>query len=108
MKVPCEIIVWNVLPIIRKEFVKNLIETHNFTQRAAADKLGITEAAVSRYISGKRGILEIYSDRILKEFKKSTYKIVKGNNKVVIKEICRICRIMKSEEFIEGISYASE
>lgn len=108
MKVPCEIIICNVLPIIIKEFVKNLIKAHNFTQRTAADKLVITETAVSRYMSRKRGILEISIERISKEIKKFTYKIVKGNNKLVIKEIFRICRIIKSEEFIKGIRYASE
>jgi len=47
MKTPCEIIVWSVVPIIRKEFAKNLIENHGFIQRKAAEKLGITEATVS-------------------------------------------------------------
>jgi len=55
MKTPCEIIVWSMVPVIRKEFAKSLIENHDLAQRAVADKLGITEATVSRYVSGKRG-----------------------------------------------------
>ena len=54
MKVPCEIIVWEVLPIIRNEFAKSLIKNHGLTQRKTAEILGLTEASVSRYISGKR------------------------------------------------------
>jgi predicted transcriptional regulator len=108
MKTPCEIIVWNIVPIIRKEFAKNLIEDHNLNQRKVADKLGITESAVSRYISGKRGVLEITDDEILNEIKKSSNKIANENGSTVIEETCRICRILKSKEFIEGINYACE
>ena len=108
MKTPCEIIVWNIVPIIRKEFAKNLIENHGLNQRKVADKLGIAESAVSRYVSGKRGILEITDDEILDEIKLSTDKIAEENGSTVIEETCRICRILKSKEFVEGINYACE
>jgi predicted transcriptional regulator len=109
MKTPCEIIVWNVVPIIRKEFAKKLIENNGLNQKEVADKLGITESAVSRYISGKRGVLEITDGQILKEIKLSSNKIAKSKeSEIVIDEICRICRLMKSNEFIEGINYACE
>ena len=65
MKTPCEIIVWNVVPIIRKEVTLKLIKNHGLTQRKAAKKLGITEAAISRYVSGKRGALEITNKKVL-------------------------------------------
>ena len=96
------------MPIIRKEFAKNLIENHDLTQRKVADKLGITEAAVSRYVSGKRGALEITDDEILEEIKESAKRIVKENGTIAIEETCRICRILKSREFIDGINYACE
>lgn len=108
MKTPCEIIVWNVVPIIRKEFAKQLIENHDLTQRAVASKLGITEAAVSRYVSGKRGAIEITNNEILEEIKESVKRVLKGNSTTVIEETCRICRILKSHEFIDGINYACE
>lgn len=106
MKTPCQIIVWNIVPIIWKEFAKSLIENHKLNQRKVADILGITESAVSRYISGKRGVLEITDNEILKEIKKSTNNIVKGNSKIVIEETCRICRLLKSKEFLDGINIA--
>jgi len=108
MKTPCEIIVWNVVPIIRKEFAKNLIENHGLNQRKVADKLGITESAVSRYLSGKRGILEITDEETLEEIKISSNKIATENGSAVIEETCRICRLLKSKEFVEGINYACE
>ena len=108
MKTPCEIIVWNVVPVIKKEFAKNLVENHGLTQREVADKLGTTEAAISRYVLGKRGVLEITDNEILKEINESVKRIVKENGSPVIEETCRICRLLKSREFVEGISYACE
>jgi len=108
MKTPCEIIVWDVVPVIKKEFAKNLVENHDLTQRQVADKLGTTEAAISRYVSGKRGLLEITDNDILKEINESVERIAKENGTVVIEETCRICRLLKSREFVEGISYACE
>lgn len=108
MKTPCEIIVWRVLPVLRKEFAKNLIENHNLSQREAAGKLGVTEAAISRYVSGKRGTSDILDGKILKEVTKSVNRMVEGNGTTVIEETCRVCRLLKASEFIEGINYACE
>ena len=108
MKTPCEIIVWNVVPIIRKEFAKNLIKNHDLNQRTVADKLGITESAVSRYVSGKRGVLEVTDKETLKEITTSTNRIAHNDGSAVIEETCRICRLMKAKEFVEGINYACE
>ena len=96
-----ENIVWNILPAIRRELAKNLIKDHNLSQRRVADILGITEAAVSRYISGKRGLFEISDEKILKEIKRSTDRIVTENGKTMITEICRICNILKSTKLIK-------
>ncbi|MBU0497210.1 MAG: helix-turn-helix domain-containing protein [Candidatus Thermoplasmatota archaeon] len=108
MKTPCEIIVWSVVPVIRKEFTKNLIESHHLSQRAVADKLGISEAAVSRYVSGKRGVLKITDIEILHEIRESSKRIAKEKGSAIIEETCRICRILKSKEFIDDINYACE
>ncbi len=106
MKTPCEIIVWKILPVIRKELAKALIEDYRFNQKKVADKLGLTESAVSRYISGKRGKTEILDRKILNEITKSAKRISKENGLAVIEETCRICNLLKSSEIIEGINYA--
>lgn len=105
MKIPCEIIVWQVLPVIRREFARNMIKNHKLTQKNTAQKLGLTEAAVSRYVSGKRGTSEILDGEILKEIAKSVNQIVEGNGTSMIEETCRICRLLKASGTIEGISY---
>ncbi|OGS39810.1 MAG: hypothetical protein A3K77_00010 [Euryarchaeota archaeon RBG_13_31_8] len=105
MKTPCETIVWHILPVIRKELTKKLVTTYGFTQRKTAIRLGITDAAVSRYLSGERGNIEISNNKILKEINHSATVIAKGNKKIVIQEICRICGLLKSSGFIGGISH---
>lgn len=107
-KTSCETAIWNILPVIRKEFAKSLIENHRFNQRKVADVLGLTEAAVSRYLSGKRGNSEISDNKILEEIQKSTNRIVEGNDTTVLAEICRICTLLKSSELVKSINHASE
>jgi predicted transcriptional regulator len=106
MKIPCEIIVWQVLPVIRREFARNMIENHKFTQKKVAQKMGLTEAAVSRYVSGKRGNSDILDGEVLEEITKSVNQIVEGNGTSMIEETCRICRLIKAIGTIDGISYA--
>jgi predicted transcriptional regulator len=108
MKVPCEIIVWEILPVIRKEFAKSLIKNHGLTQRKAAEKLGLTEASISRYVSGKRGKIKKLNKELMKEIQESTSRIYKGDNLILGEEICRICNLLKSNGFINNINNASK
>jgi len=108
MKTPCEIIVWNIVPVIKSEFAKRLVNDFGLNQRETAIKLGTTEASISRYISGKRGVLEIIDKEILKEIKNSAEKISNKNGHTVIEETCRICRLLKSHDYVEGINFACE
>jgi predicted transcriptional regulator len=103
MKTPCEFIVWNIVPVIKSEFAKSLVNDLGFNQRKAAEKLGTTEAAISRYISGKRAVLKIDDKDILQEIKKSAKKIANENGSTFIKETCTICKLMRSKNIVEGI-----
>jgi predicted transcriptional regulator len=55
MKLTCETIARNILPLFRSLVAKELVEKHDFTQLAAAEKIGTTQAAISQYINSKRG-----------------------------------------------------
>jgi len=101
VKIDCEESVWYILPIIRKEFAKSLITDHGLTQRKAAEKLGITESAVSQYISKKRGDYKIPDAIIRREINESTKRIVKGDIAVMKKETCRICHLLRLHGFRE-------
>ena len=55
MRPPCEVVVRSVLPAFRSLVARRLIENYNFSQVAAAKKLGTTQASVSHYLYSKRG-----------------------------------------------------
>ena len=101
MEVPCEIIMWYVLPAIRRDFTKIMMEEYGLNQKEVAAKLGITDAAVSQYLSAKRGKIKISDGKIQSEIRESAKKIVDGTESAMIKEICRICEILKSRGMIE-------
>jgi len=52
---PCEIVSWNVLPAVRREISRYLINDKKVSRKIVATKLGLTEAAVCQYLKGKRG-----------------------------------------------------
>lgn len=55
LRPPCEVVVRSVLPAFRSMVARRLIENFNFSQVAAAKKLGTTQASVSHYLYSKRG-----------------------------------------------------
>jgi uncharacterized protein len=101
IKIDCEENVWYLLPLIRKEFARSLIKDHGLTQRKAAEKLGITESAVSQYVSKKRGDLKVTDAGIRREIKESTKRIMKGDIQVMKTETCRICHLLRLRGFGE-------
>lgn len=102
MKMPCEVIIWYVLPGIRREITKNLLK-NGLSQKEVAKKLGITDAAVSQYLSEKRGRVEIKNKKILAEIKKSAERIIAGDESMMIEETCRICNLIKSSKTMPRI-----
>ncbi|QLJ53172.1 MAG: hypothetical protein Sv326_0997 [Candidatus Fermentimicrarchaeum limneticum] len=53
MTMPCEVIVRYYLPAIRCGIAEELMKEYGWTQVEVSDKLGITQAAVSKYMGGK-------------------------------------------------------
>jgi len=98
MKIQCEETVWYTLPIIRKELARSLIKDCGLTQRKAAEKLGITESAVSQYLSKKRGKSKSIDITIRTEIKESAKRIVNGDGQVMKKETCRICHLLIAKQ----------
>ncbi|MFC1454853.1 transcriptional regulator, partial [Candidatus Undinarchaeota archaeon] len=52
MRTPCELIVKYYLPAMRSQITKEL-DSKGFTQSEIAKTLGVTQAAVSKYLSNK-------------------------------------------------------
>ena len=56
MLLPSEIESKLTIPVIRAMVAKKLISEHDYTQEEAAKALGVTQAAISNYIRGVRGV----------------------------------------------------
>ncbi len=119
MKPPCEIVVKKILPAIRSILVRDLRERHELSQTKIADYLGITQPAVSQYLSSARGSSKVEENLkktgIYSELKNLSDKIAGGDTKKskIIKKYCKICNSMGEEEILcifhtESEPYLSE
>jgi len=97
-KTPCEVIVWDILPCIRRELAKKMADM-GLNETKIAEEIGVTVAAVSQYLSNKRGAQTSFDDEIQNEIKKSAQKIIDGGD--TVKEICRICTLIKTKEGLD-------
>jgi predicted transcriptional regulator len=93
-KAPCEIAIYQTIPMIRKEIACCMIHDYGLKQIEVAKLLGLTPAAVSYYKCNKRAQEKISNQSILEEIKLSTKRIIKKGNKIVESEICRICKLI--------------
>ncbi len=91
----CEYMMWNGLPIIRKEIAVSMINDYGLNQKETAEKLEITPSAVCQYLSKKRGSPHIFNEIILSEIKQSAKNIIDNGNENIIPETCRICKLVK-------------
>ncbi len=94
---PCEYMMWNGLPVIRKEIAESMINNFGLNQKETAKKLGVTPAAVCQYLSKKRGKIKIVDKSILIEINNSAERIIQSERVIVVSETCRICRILISK-----------
>ena len=95
---PCEYMMWNGLPVIRKEIAESIINNYGLNQKETAEKLGVTPAAICQYLSKKRGKIKIVDKSILVEINKSADRIIQNEGgTVVVPETCRICKILISK-----------
>ncbi len=94
---PCEYMMWNGLPVIRKEIAESMINNFGLNQKETAKKLGVTPAAVCQYVSKKRGKIKIVDKSILIEINKSAERIIQSEVVIVVSETCRICKILISK-----------
>ena len=91
----CEYVMWNGLPVIRKEIAVSMISDYGLNQKETAEKLDITPAAVCQYLSKKRGRPHIFNEKILSEIKLSAKNIIDNGNESIVPETCRICTLVK-------------
>lgn len=100
MKTFCQTLFnYSIPPSVKSIITKELIETYNFTQEDVAEKLGITQPAVSQYLSGVRGkkVNEILSNqKLINWIKKLSAEIASGNF-ILSGGTCDLCSEAKKE-----------
>lgn len=87
-QMPQEIEVWYIIPALRRELAKSMVEL-GLTQKQIADKMALTEAAVSQYLSSKRAKEVSFSNAVSEEIKKSAKRIVE-NKENPVSEMVRL------------------
>ena len=100
MKMPCELIVWYMLPAIRSAIAESMIKDYKLKQTEVAQRLGVTDAAISQYLSSKRGKIVIKDPKIKKYIKESTKRIINGKQNDIFVETCKICDILKNTKLL--------
>ncbi len=97
MRPPCEIMTNYILPAVRAQIAKELIEKHNFTQISAAKKLGMTQSAMSRYMASNRGSRTQLSDDFVRDIRVIAKDLASRDSppSLTIEETCRICISMR-------------
>ena len=96
---PQEIQYWYILPAIRRAFSKEMAR-RKMKQKDIARHLGLTEAAVSQYVSAKRGDLVLPKD-IIKEIKKSVDNVEKSvKDRAAFREVQRVSKQIMSTHAI--------
>lgn len=102
MKAPCEKILWYILPAIRKELVRSIVKEYGHNQRTAARLLGLSDAAVSQYLSKKRGRVQIMDKKVLAEISKAAKRIIDTKERVE-QEICGLCTLIRSSRVMKDL-----
>ena len=95
---PQEVIVWYILPAIRREMTKSLIEEYNLPQKDIAQRFGLTEPAISQYKKGARGDIELSSD-IKEKVKKAAQKIAEEGSSAPL-EVQRVLKYIQNGGFL--------
>jgi len=97
VKPPCEVICKYVLPSARALIARNLIDKYGYTQMKAAEKLGVTQSAMSRYITLNRGS----SIEVIKEVHELAEDVARDiatsetSLEEMIEKTCYICNALR-------------
>ena len=104
MKPPCEIVVWYVIPAIRSELAKELLNL-GMKQKDVSELMDITQPAVSQYITDKRGSgikLDDHVKTLVKDFafELSTGESTKAD---LISRTCMICKQVETADVLDQL-----
>jgi predicted transcriptional regulator len=85
----------NLLPPMRAEMVSRLVQKQGLSQSDAAKRLGVTRAAVSQYLSKKRGVSEVQiSNELDSLIDRWALAVVTGESDINLCDVCQ-CALKK-------------
>jgi uncharacterized protein len=106
MKPPCMVVVQHILPALRLEITRELVEKYGMKRSDAAVKMGVTPAAVTQYMSRARGgsatnLLE-GNGKVMELVEELSRDIAAGESPldVLIMKLCRACAAARSEGLV--------
>ena len=92
----CDTMVRNLLPPMRAEMVLRLVQKQGLSQSDAAKRLGVTRAAVSQYMSRKRGAGEcVISTELDLIIDRWALAVVTGESDINLCDVCQ-CALKKT------------
>ncbi|MCQ6963666.1 transcriptional regulator [Methanolobus chelungpuianus] len=97
MKLPCQTIVWDVLPAIRAAIAEELVNL-GLTQQETARLLDTTPSAISQYLSKKRGYKIEFEADVKKAIQSIAQDLSKGEVKDISLCICNICTMLQDHD----------
>lgn len=109
-KMPCEMVVFDLLPTARGLIAKAMIEKYGYTQSTVASIFGITSVAISQYVKGLRGgnkhiDVSSYRDDFHQKIDAIAENLYNGSN--LTTELCDLCAFFKKSGMIDEI-YAKQ
>ncbi len=101
MLLPCEVGIKTVLPAIRALMARAIIEKHGMKEKQVAEILGLSQSAVSRYITKGRGnILPIETIPEVQKLieKMITLSVYEPHRRMeILKLFCATCEIVRKK-----------
>ncbi len=97
MKLPCQTIVWDVLPAIRAAIAEELIN-YGLSQQEVAKELDMAPSAVSQYLSKKRGYRIVFDEDVKKSIRVLAEDMEKSRVEDLAERICSICRQLRDDD----------
>jgi uncharacterized protein len=97
---PCEVGVKTVLPAVKAIMARIIVEEHNINENQTAKILGLSQSAVSRYLSKERGnLIEIENATEINPIvdQMVTYLLKEPEKKMEIMDLfCQACQKIRS------------
>lgn len=96
----------SVLPAFRSLVAKRLIEKYSFSQVAAAEKLGTTQASISHYLYSKRGDKRVKQLEASPSVRALVDKIARGiatkrlSAFDAMLQFCELCKVLRTGDLI--------